>query len=161
MSARMTAAGVKLLSGAEETAGTRPTAASAYSEVSDELKKTPEFNPNPETHEATTFKDAAAGYATYVKGYRKSDGALPFTFNLTEDFITAWGTLITSFETAKAAGKAMWFCVEIPGLTQCFYFAGEPEALGLPSLEASGGVAEIEAYIIPTKFAGMAAKPTT
>ena len=57
-------------------------------------------------------------------------------------------------------GKAVWFAVVIPGLTKSFYFAGEPADLGLSAIEVDS-VLEISPYIMPSKIAGWATKPTS
>lgn len=158
MSKRLASDGTQLQYAAEATAGTRPS--TGYAEVSDELKSVPEINPTPDLRETTTFKDAAAGAATYIPGIKKMNGALAFKFNNTEDFHTAWAALITAYETAKAAGKAMWFAIIIPGLTKAVYIQGVPMELGLDAMDVEA-VAEITAYITPEKYAGWAAKPTT
>lgn len=158
MSNRLASDGTQLLFAPEATAGTRPT--TGYAEVSDELKSVPEINPTPDTRETTTFKDAADGCATYIPGIKKLNGALAFKFNNTEDFHTSWAALMTAYETAHAANKSMWFAIVIPGLTKAVYFKGAPQELGLDAMEVEA-VAEITANIVPEKFTGWAAKPTT
>lgn len=157
MSKRLASDGTQLQYAAEATAGNRPTA--GFAEVSDELKSVPEINPTPDLREVTTFKDAADGAATYIPGIKKMNGAFAFKFNNTEDFHTSWAALITAYNTAKAAGKAMWFAIIIPGLTKSVYFKGVPMELGLDAMDVEA-VAEITAYITPEKFDGWAAKPT-
>ena len=158
MSKRLASDGTQLLYCAETTAGTRPT--TGYTEVSDELKSVPEINSTPEQREVTTFKDAAAGRATYIPGIKKSNGAAAFKFNNTEDFHTSWAALLTAYDTAVAAGKSMWFAIQIPGLTKAYYIEGAPQALGLDAMDVES-VAEITAYIITLQDYGFAAKPTT
>lgn len=157
MSNRLASDGTQLLFASEATVGTRPT--TGYTEVSDELKSTPEINPTPDLRETTTFKDANETGATYIPGIRKLNGAFPFKFNNTEDFHTSWAALMTAYETAKAAGKGLWFAIVIPGLTTAVYFRGAPQQLGIDAMEVEA-VAEITANIVPEKLAGWAAKPT-
>ena len=94
-----------------------------------------------------------------MAGLKDPGGALSLTANNTEAFHTAWAALREAYETAKEAGKGIWFAVVIPGLTKSFYFAGEPADLGLSAIEVDS-VLEISPYITPSQIAGWAAKPT-
>ena len=150
----LSTAGVQLHYAVEETAGTRPTTGSTriYG-----LKSTPSLNPSPETLETTTLDETE--YKTYIDGLKDLGGALEFTFNLTEQLITVWDQLMTDYETAKAAGKRVWFTIVVPGLTESFYFTGNPSAMGLPETSVSA-VLEITNYITPTNAPEKFAKPT-
>jgi len=150
----LSTAGIYLAYAVEETAGTRPTA--GYTRLTG-AKSTPSLNPSPETLETTTLDETE--YKTYIDGLKDLGGALEFTFNLTEELITQWSTLMTAYETAKAAGKATWFTIVIPGLTNSFYFTGNPSAMGLPETSVSS-VLEITNYITPTNAPASYAKPT-
>ena len=150
----LSTAGVYLAYAVEATAGSRPT--SGYTRLTG-AKSTPSLNPSPETLETTTLDETE--YKTYIDGLKDLGGALEFTFNLTEELITQWSTLMTAYETAKAAGKATWFTIVIPGLTNSFYFTGNPSAMGLPETSVSS-VLEITNYITPTNAPASYAKPT-
>ena len=150
----LSTAGVYLAYAVEETAGTRPTA--GYTRLTG-AKSTPSLNPSPETLETTTLDETE--YKTYIDGLKDLGGALEFTFNLTEELVTQWSTLMTAYETAKAAGKATWFTIVIPGLTNSFYFTGNPSEMGLPETSVSS-VLEITNYITPTNAPASYAKPT-
>lgn len=150
----LSTAGVYLAYAVEETAGTRPT--TGYTRLTG-AKSTPSLNPSPETLETTTLDETE--YKTYIDGLKDLGGALEFTFNLTEELVTQWSTLMTAYETAKAAGKATWFTIVIPGLTNSFYFTGNPSAMGLPETSVSS-VLEITNYITPTNAPASYAKPT-
>ena len=56
---------------------------------------------------------------------------------------------MTAYEAGKAAGKATWFTIVIPGLSESFYFTGNPSAMGLPETSVNA-VLEITNYITPT-----------
>ena len=56
MSERFSTAGMYLAYASESTAGTRPTAANAYTKIP-EVKSMPSFNPTPETIESTTLSE--------------------------------------------------------------------------------------------------------
>lgn len=144
MAINLSTIGVRLYYGVESTAGTRPT--SGYTRIYG-IKSTPSMNPAPDTIETTTLDELE--YKTYVDGLKDLGGALEFTFNLTQELIERWDTLMTAYETAKAANKSMWFAIVVPGLTKAFYFAGNPSAMGLPETSVNT-VLEITNYITPT-----------
>lgn len=152
----LSTAGIHMYYAVEATAGTRPLAMSDYTDL-EGVKSTPSLNPSPETLETTSLNET--DYKTYIDGLKDLGGALEFTFNLTNDLITKWDSLMTAYQTGKAAGKATWFVIVVPGLTNAYYFEGNPSAMGLP--EASvGSVLEITNYITPTSAITIAAKPT-
>lgn len=150
----LSTAGIQLLYAVETTAGTRPT--TGYTRIYG-AKTTPSLNPSPETLETTTLDETE--YKTYIDGLKDLGGALEFTFNLTQDLIDSWDTLMTAYETAKAAGKATWFTIVVPGLTESFYFTGNPSNMGLPETSVSS-VLEITNYITPTNAPEKYAKPS-
>lgn len=152
MAIDLSTAGVQLLYAAETTAGTRPT--TGYTRIRG-IKSTPSLNPAPDTLETTTLDELE--YKTYIDGLKDLGGALEFTFNLTEELITTWGNLMTAYTTAKAAGKAMWFEILVPGLTNAFFFTGNPSEMGLPETEVNS-VLEITNYITPTNAPAKFAK---
>ena len=150
----LSTAGIHLLYAIETTAGTRPT--TGYTDLPS-VKSTPSLNPAPEALDATTLNELT--YKKYVEGLKDLGGSLEFTFNLTQALIDAWDELITAFEEAKVTGKQGWFLINIPGLTEGFYFRGKPSDKGLPPTEVNS-VLETTMYIIPTGEPVMAAKPT-
>ena len=154
MAINLSTAGIQLLYCVEATKGTRPT--SGYTRIYG-AKSTPSLNPSPETLETTTLDETE--YKTYIDGLKDLGGALEFTFNLTEELIGKWDDLMSAYETGKAQNKATWFAIVIPGLTDAFYFPGNPSAMGLPET-AVNSVLEITNYITPTGAPVKAAKPT-
>ena len=154
MAINLSTAGVQLLYAVETTANTRPT--SGYTRIKG-IKSTPSLNPSPETLETTTLDELE--YKTYIDGLKDLGGALEFTFNLTEELIGKWDDLMSAYETAKASGLATWFTIVIPGLTESFYFTGNPSAMGLPETSVSA-VLEITNYITPTNAPEKFAKPS-
>lgn len=143
MAIDLSTAGVKFGYAVESTNGTRPT---TFTRIAG-AKSIPELNPAPETLETTTLD--ATEYKTYIDGLKDLGGALGFTFNLTNDFMTAWEGLVTAADTAKEANKATWFVITIPGISKSLYFTGNPSSLGMPGMEVNS-VVEITAYITPT-----------
>ncbi len=146
--------GVQLHYAVETSAGERPT--TGYTRLYG-IKSTPSLNPAPDALETTTLDELE--YKTYVDGLKDLGGALEFTFNLTESLISAWDTLMTAYATAKAAGKRTWFVIVVPGLTDAFYFPGNPSAMGLPETSVNT-VLEITNYITPVGAPVKAAKPS-
>ena len=154
MAINLSTAGVELQYAVETTAGTRPT--TGYTRIKG-IKSTPSLNPSPDALETTTLDELE--YKTYIDGLKDIGGAIEFTFNLTEELMTAWDTLMEAFEAGKTAGKATWFTIIIPGLTNSFYFTGNPSAMGLPETSVNS-VLEITNYITPTNAPEKFAKPT-
>ena len=154
MAINLSTAGVQLQYAVETTAGTRPT--TGYTRIKG-IKSTPSLNPSPDALETTTLDELE--YKTYIDGLKDVGGAIEFTFNLTEELITAWDELMTAYEAGKTTGKATWFTIVVPGLTDSFYFTGNPSAMGLPETSVNS-VLEITNYITPTNAPEKFEKPT-
>ena len=156
MAINLSTAGIHLYYAVEKTKGTRPTAKADFKDLLG-VKSTPDLNPAPDTLETTTLNETE--WKTYIDGLKDMGGALEFTFNLTEELIELWEELMEAYEAAKATGLATWFLIDIPGLTEGFYFPGNPSSMGLPGAEVSS-VLEITNRITPTGAPQRAAKPT-
>lgn len=154
MAINLSTLGVQLHYAVETSAGTRPT--SGYTRIYG-IKSTPSLNPAPESIETTTLDELE--YKTYVDGLKDLGGALEFTFNLTEELIEKWDALMTAYETGKAQNLNTWFVIVIPGLTDAFYFPGNPSAMGLPETSVNT-VLEITNYITPVGAPVKDTKPT-
>lgn len=157
MAINLSTAGIHLYYAVESTKGTRPTAKSAYTDLVG-VKNIPSMNPAPETLETTDLNQTE--YKTYIDGLKDLGEALKFTFNLTQELVTMWSTLMEAYEAGKVAEKATWFLIDIPGLTNGLYFTGNPSNMGTPEA-AVNSVLEITNYITPTGAPVNAAKPTT
>lgn len=156
MAINLSTAGIHLYYAVEETKGTRPTVKSNYVDLVG-VKSIPSLNPAPDTLETTTLNETE--YKTYIDGLKDLGGALEFTFNLTEELRTIWKTLMEAYAAAKTAEKSVWFYIEIPGLSEGFYFPGNPSNMGIPEAGVNA-VLEITNYITPTGAPETAAKPT-
>ena len=154
MAINLSTAGIHLLYAVESTAGTRPT--TGYIDIKG-VKSVPSLNPSPDSLETTDLNQTE--YKTYIDGLKDMGGAIEFTFNLNNNLITTWETLMTAYETAKAQNKAVWFLIYIPELSKVFYFTGNPSSLGMPEAAVSS-VLEITNYITPTDAPVMAAAPS-
>lgn len=119
MAINLSTAGIHLYYAVEETKGTRPTAKTAYTDLVG-VKSIPSMNPAPETLETTDLNQTE--YKTYIDGLKDLGGALEFTFNLTQELVEMWGTLMEEYEAAKAADKATWFLIDIPRTNRRFIF---------------------------------------
>lgn len=148
--------GVKMYYAVEATAGTRPTAKSAYTEL-EGIKSTPSMNPSPDDLDTTTLNETE--YKTSIPGLKDLGGALSFTFNMSNNLMEAWETLVTAHTTGTAAGKKTWFYIEIPGLDKGLFFTGIPSPMGLPELSVNS-VIEVENSITPTGAPTFSTKPT-
>lgn len=120
-----------------------------------EVKTMPNFNPTPNGIDVTPL-DETDSYQ-YVADLKDLGGVLEFGANLTNELITAWNTTLMSAYEGMESGKAVWFCVSHPKLTQATWLKGEPVALGLN--EASvGAAAETTLYIAPKSAPTLGAK---
>lgn len=149
--------GIQVKYAVEATAGTRPT--TGYKVIPD-IKSLPDFNPEPDTIETTTFSNLE--YKTYIDGLKDIGGSLAFSANLTNELYEAWqgtGGLMEKYETAKEGDKAVWLCIDIPDLDNALYFTFIPSAIGLTATETNA-VLETELHMTPTGEIEWAAKPT-
>lgn len=140
----LSTAGVKVWYAVETEAETRPT--TGYAHIPD-LKEVPDFNPEPETHEATDLEETE--YKFYVAGLKDVGGALGFLANFTEKLQTEWEGIVEAYTEASASGKRMWFQISHPKLPKAVFFTGEPASMGLPGISVNG-VLETTVYITPT-----------
>lgn len=140
----LSTAGVSLSYCVETTANTRPTA--NYTRIHD-IKEIPDFNPEPESIEATDLEEENQKF--YVAGLKDQGGALGFVANLTETLRETWSTLCEAAATATATNKRVWFQIQHPKLSEAVFFSGEPASMGLPSMGVSA-VLETTIYITPT-----------
>ena len=153
MGIALTSIGIKISYATEVTKGTRPTA--GYTVLPD-LKSIPDFNPQPNTADATTFDNLE--YTSYVKLLKDIGGALEFNANLTQDLYDAWSVMATA-RNNLTEGKQMWYCVDIPNFDKSIFFTGDPSEMGIPSAEANS-LLETSVYIVPTSEPVFAEDPT-
>lgn len=163
MGIALTSIGVKVSYCAETTAGTRPSA--NYIKLPD-IKSIPDFNPQPNTADATTLDNLT--YTTYVTLLKDIGGAIEFNANLTSALYTAWegdssaspavAGLMGTYETAKASGKKTYFCIDIPNF-KAIYFAVEPSHIGLASADANS-LLETTLYVTPITEPEFSTAPT-
>lgn len=149
--------GMKVYYSVESTAGTRPTAMSAYTEIVG-IKEIPSLGEEASAIDVTPL--AETDFRQYVAGLKDSGGTITFTANNTDAFQTAWATLVSAYATGIAADKNTWFCIVHPQLTNAFYFTGEPVSLGLSGASVNEAL-NLGANVIAGKVEGWATKPTS
>lgn len=157
MAIAISSIGAKVSFAFEETAGTRPT--TGYTKLP-QVKEIPEMNPTPDTLETTSLDNLE--YRTYIDGLKDLGGALTFTANFTQelyDLYNGESGITAEWETAKEAGKAMWLCIDIAGLSESCYLSVIPSKLGMPSASVNT-VLEVSLYFTPAGEPVWAADPT-
>ena len=140
----LSTAGVTVGYAVETTAGVMPT--TRYTLIPD-LKEIPDFNPEPETLEATDLEETE--YKFYVSGLKDIGGALGFLANFTDKLQTEWDALVDAYEEGIEGGLRTWFEIKHPKLSKSVFFPGEPSRMGLPAMSTSS-ILETNVYIIPT-----------
>ena len=140
----LSTAGVAIKYAVETEQDKRPT--TGYTRIHD-IKEVPDFNPEPETIEATDLEETE--YKFYVAGLKDVGGALGFLANFTQTLQTQWDGIVEAYNTALAANKRMWFEISHPKLAKSVFFTGEPASMGLPSMSVSS-ILETTLYITPT-----------
>lgn len=149
--------GVKVYYSVESTAGTRPTAQSAYTEITG-IKEIPAIGEEASAIDVTPL--AETEFRQYVAGLKDTGGTIAFTANNTDAFQTAWSTLVSAYATGKASNKDTWFCIIHPNLAKAFFFTGEPVNLGLSGASVNEAM-NATANVIAGKVEGWANKPTS
>lgn len=157
MALTLTTIGIKVSYAFETVAGTRPT--SGYVRIS-EVKSIPAMDSAPDTLETTSFDNLE--FKTYVDGLKDLGGVLDFTANYSQELVNIWqgeNGVMSQWDTAKAAGLAMYICIDIPGLDQSCYIKVIPSKLGLPAAEVNA-VLEATIHFTPVGEPEWATDPT-
>lgn len=148
MAIELSTAGVSVKWVTESVAGTRPT--SGYTAIPG-VKSIPDLNPEPAQLDVTPLDETK--YHRYIPGLQDLGGSIGLTCNYYADLITGWGNMITAYNTAKAAGKALWIEIAIPGQNS-WYFEAVPTPLGF-------GGAEVDAVLETTAYLTINSAPTS
>ena len=149
--------GMKVYYAVEGTAGTKPTALSAYTEIVG-VKEIPGMGEEASSIDVTPLSEM--NFRQYVAGLKDTGGTITFTANNTDAFQTAWATLVSAYATGQASSKDTWFCITHPNLSKAFYFTGEPVSLGLSAASVNEAL-NASANVIAGKVEGWANKPTS
>lgn len=153
MAIDLSTAGIHLKYAVEAEKGTRPT--TGYIDIPG-VKSIPNMNPSPDSLETTDLNETE--WKTYIQGLKDLGGNLEFSFNLNQELVDTWETLIEAYTTAATTDKKTWFLIDIPGLTDGFFFPGQPAEMGIPEA-AVNSVLEITNYITPVGAPQKATKP--
>jgi hypothetical protein len=155
MANELSTAGVTVGYAFEAVSGTRPE--SGYQKIPG-IKSTPDLNPEPSNLEVTELADTT--WKRYIQGMRDPGGALGFNCNNTDEFQAAWTALCYLAEIAREDSLSCWFAITVPGLTDSFFFAAIPSALGVIGMEVDA-VAEVTAFVSPNDVTGWETAPTS
>ena len=116
----------------ETTAGVKPTTFKMLHRInaSDEIAI------ETETIDASALEDVIE---RTIAGRGSTGGTFGVTVNVTDEAITEWENLIQEYETAKTAGKAMWYEEYFPSLEKAFFTKIEPPTvIPKPAREQNG-----------------------
>lgn len=155
MANEFSTAGIVVRYAVEATAGTRPS--SGYKTIHG-IKSIGDMNPEPGTIQVTDLGDTV--WHRYIKGLKDMGGNIALTANFTSEFMTAWGSAVTSAVTAQASSKSTWWEFNVPGLSKSFYMAGMPDEIGMPGVEVDE-VFDGDVYIAPNKVEGWGTPSTS
>lgn len=152
MAIELSTAGILVRWAVEAVAGTRPT--TGYAALNG-IKSIPEFGGEPNQMDCTPLEETE--WHRYIPGLKDAGGAVGLTVNDYDDFRTSWNAMMTAYETAKAAGKALWIEYYVPGLSSgskpSFFYSATPSDLGFGGAEVDS-VYENVAYLTPNKVHG-------
>ena len=162
MSIAISTAGIKCSYAVEGSDKQRPT--TGYTWIKD-IKEIPDMNPAPDTLESTTLDNLE--FKTYINGLKDLGGALTFVANFTDELLKTWNganssdqnSIMYKYNAAKSEGKKMYWCVDIPGISQSIFFTFEPAPIGMPGA-TTNAVMETNISITPTGEPVWAADPT-
>lgn len=118
----LTTLGVRVAYGVETTAGTKPSTFT-WLQRCDSVAG---IDLPSEKIDVSAIEDLQTAYAA---GRQDSGGEWALGFNFTDEVNTMLTTMISAYNTAKTNGKAMWFEVYHPSLTNGFFVVAEPPQL--------------------------------
>lgn len=98
----------------------------------------------------------------YISGRADTGGSVSVTINVTDDTMDEWEDVISASETAKAAGRGLWFEVWSPYLAKGFWFEAQtPTEFPMPELgQNSLETVEIPLTIVSYKGAATKVEPS-
>ena len=97
----------------------------------------------------------------YAQGQQDTGGSWNLTFGLSDEVVTAINAMRNAYATAKADGKATWFEVWFPALTNGFYVIAEPGNIPMPEVGVNAA-AEVSLPLTINEYKGLdtAIEPT-
>ena len=118
--------------GVETTAGTKPTTFKLLTRIN----ASDEITIETESIDASSLEDDVE---RTIAGRGSTGGTFGVTVNVTNETIQEWETLISEYEAAKKAGKAMWYEEYFPALDKAFFTKIEPPTIiPKPAREQNG-----------------------
>lgn len=160
MAIELSTAGILVKWAVETSAGVRPT--TNYNTLRG-VKSIPDFNPEPSTIQVTPL--AETEWHRYIPGLKDPGGPQALTVNDYADFRTDWGSLMSSYATAKASGLGLWIEYYVAPLADqsvakpSFFYSATPSELGFAGAEVDSAL-ENQPYLTPNKIHGWDAKST-
>lgn len=146
--------GVKVGYAIETTAGTKPTKFIQLHRIN----ATDDISIDTDTIDASALEDEIE---KEIAGRGSTGGTFKVTVNLTDETITEWETLISSYKSATG-GKAMWYEEYYPALKKAFFTKIEPpKQIPKPGLDQNG-LATVEMTLTINEYVGLdtAIEPT-
>ena len=137
----ISSAGASVKWAVEAVAGTRPTTGFTTLEG---VTSVAAANDAPNMLQTTKLNARKSHTAIFgLNGYGLNAQAI--NVNDFETFRTSWAALVSAFETAKAAGKALWIEYAYPegSNMDSFYYAAEPGELGFGGWEVDSVVTNV------------------
>lgn len=138
--------GVKFGWAVEETAGTKPKAFTWIKRCS----KIAGINVTKDKIDVSCFEDKIK---QYIAGVGDTGGDWNLNFNGSTDFVTAWDALLDTSLEGKAAGKAIWADIYIPGFGS-YFLKFEPGEIPMPDLEP-GSKLDIQISNVINEYDGL------
>ena len=138
--------GVKFGWAVEETAGTKPKAFTWIKRCS----KIAGINVTKDKIDVSCFEDKIK---QYIAGVGDTGGDWNLNFNGSTDFVTAWAALLDASLEGKAAGKATWADIYIPGFGS-YFIKFEPGEIPMPDLEP-GSKLDIQISNVINEYDGL------
>lgn len=146
MAGELSTIGMLFAYGVETTAGTKP---ATFTKIEGAIAL-PEIALEPQQIDVTPLDEKLAH--RYIPGLSNDGTAKAIQYNLNDAFKTAWGSMRTAYANL-GTGLSMWFEFYHPGMTDGFFFTGEPAELGFggAGVDAANTV---NAYVTPNEIKG-------
>ena len=137
--------------GVETTAGTKPASFKQLTRINSIGGITIEN----EQIDASALEDLVS---RYIQGRGDTGGSFPVSVNATPDTYAEWEEVIEAYNTAKEAGKRIWFETIIPGFEEAEFVVAQPPTK-IPSPEKTQNeLLVVEMNLTIEEFIGMNTK---
>ena len=137
--------------GVETTAGTKPASFKQLTRINSIGGITIEN----EQIDASALEDLVS---RYIQGRGDTGGSFPVSVNATPETYAEWEEVIEAYNTAKEAGKRIWFETIIPGFEEAEFVVAQPPTK-IPSPEKTQNeLLIVEMNLTIEEFIGMNAK---